>query len=64
MIPQSVPIPYSSNYVQGSLGGNVHGLVPTGIEITIYDSRFGEALLVLIAKHHVWITETAHVAGL
>lgn len=64
VITKGIPIPYRRNYIQRALGRDIYRLIPARIEISIDNSGLGKALLILVAKNHVWITQTIYIASL
>lgn len=64
MITHCVPIPDCSNDIQGTLSGDVHRILPTGIKVIINDAGLCNSLLVFIGQDHVRVTSTIHIASL
>ena len=63
MVTHGIPVPDCSDDVQRSLRRNVDRLIPTWVQIAIYDPRLGQALLILIAKYNIRITVAADITS-
>lgn len=64
MISNSIPIPNRSRQPDGSLRGDVEGLFPAGIQVSIHNPGLCKALLILVTKYDIGIAVAVNVHGL
>lgn len=63
MVAHGVPVPNCSDDVQWALRRNIHRLIPSWVQVAIYDPRLGQAFLILVTEHDIRIAVTANVAS-
>ena len=63
MISYSIPIPDSGYHIQGTLSGNVDGLVPPRVEVSVDDPSLSKSLLIFVSENHIWVTVAPNIAS-
>lgn len=63
MVTQSIPIPYRSDEVQGTLGRDINSFIPSRVQTAIYNACLSQPLLVLVSKYDIRIAQAVDVAS-